>query len=151
MENKTKIILSRPSEWMNRARSYAVFIDGKESGKIKNGSSEEYLVSPGTHQLYCKFAWYSTPVFTVDIQSQQVAYILVKSGMKYYWPLFCLMFIGIITNLFYSRSHGERPLWMLLVQLVLILPGLLYMLYFLTFGRKTYLRIEEDTDNVFAS
>ena len=151
MENKTKIILTRKGEWVNRARSYTVFIDGVASGKIRNGSSEEFLVTPGSHQVYCKFAWYSSPVFTLQMESQKVEYLLVKSGMKYYWPLFLFLLTGIVINLLYSRKPEERPFWVLVVQFILILPALLYLLYYLTFGRKNYLSIEEDKENVFAS
>ncbi|HTQ26475.1 MAG TPA: hypothetical protein VMI35_00030 [Puia sp.] len=151
MESKTKIILSRPSQWMNRARSYSVFIDGSEVGKIRNGSSEEFLVNPGQHEVYCKLAWYSSPVFALTVEPGRVEYIRVKSGMKYYWPLFFVLVVGLIINLFFSREPGQRPSWIWVIQLVFILPSILYMFYYLTLGRRNYLRVEEDRDNVFAS
>ena len=151
MQNKAKIILSRPSAWMNRFRPYSIFIDDIHSGNIKNGSSEEFLLNPGTHHIKCKIAWYSSPVYTVSIEQDSVEYLLVKSGIRYYSLMLVSLFSGIIINLFYSRVMDERPLGIFILQLVLILPALIYMLYYLTVGKKNYLVIEEDKDNFFAS
>ena len=71
--------------------------------------------------------------------------------MKYYWPMVVLLFAGVIINLLYRKDHEERPLWMFILQFFLLLPSLLYMLYYLTVGRKYYLLIEEDKENIFAS
>jgi len=151
MENKTKIILSRRSEWINRSRNITVYIDGNEAGRIRNGSTEEFLVSPGSHQLQCRIAWYSSPVIVVNMEPQEVEYLVVKSGMKYYWPLFFLLLAGVLLNLLFTYRRDERPWWMLLVQTLLILPALVYFLYYMTAGRKKYLQIEKDQDNFFAS
>ena len=151
MEEKTKIILTRPAEWMNRARSYRVFIDDQERGSIRSGQSEEFLVSPGTHNIYCRMSWYSSLPFSCSLQAGEVQYVQVKSGMKYYWPLFGLLFIGILLNLRFSRDGEQRPIQILVLQMAMILPGLLYMLYYLTLGRKRYIVMREDRDNVFAS
>ncbi len=42
----TKIIINRKSESLNRLRGFKVFIDDKEVGAVKNGSSEEFVVEP---------------------------------------------------------------------------------------------------------
>jgi hypothetical protein len=151
MDKGSKIILNRPSQWMNRARAYRVIIDGEEKGQIRNGSAEEFLIAPGTHKLYCQLAWYKSPVFTVTLVGGDVEYLRVKSGMKYYWPLLIVMVLGISMNLYFSRRAEEGSLVIRTLQLILILPALLYMLYYLTIGRKYYLLMEQDKDNVFAS
>jgi len=136
---------------MNRFRPYTIFIDDVLSGNIKNGSSEEFLLSSGTHYIQCKIAWYSSPVYTVNIEQNSVEYLLVKSGIRYYWLMLGSLFLGIAINLFYSQVLDERPLAIFVLQLILILPALLYMLYYLTIGKKNYLVIEEDKDNFFAA
>ncbi|MBS1599619.1 MAG: hypothetical protein JST75_15445 [Bacteroidetes bacterium] len=151
MQTKGKIILTRPSAWMNRFRTYSVFIDDVHAGTIKNGSSEEFLLTPGTHSITCKIAWYSSPVFSISMEQDSVEYLLVKSGIRYYSLMLVCLFAGIIINLFYSQVMNERPLGIFILQLTLILPALLYMLYYLTVGKKNYLIIEEDKDNFFAS
>jgi hypothetical protein len=150
MTGKTKIILSRRSEWMSRARVFRVFIDGEEKGQIRNGSTEEYPVDPGKHQIYCQVAWYKSMPFSIDLGPGEIEYLCVRSGMKYYWPLFLTMLVGIFINLFFSSHAEPRPLNIQILQLILILPALLYLLYYLTVGRRNYILLEPDKDNVFA-
>lgn len=150
MEQKTKVIVTRKGEWMNRARSYNVMIDEQKTGAIKNDSSEEFVVEPGTHTIRCGLMWYSSPSITVSLQPGEIAYLRVKSGMKYYLPLFILMIAGLLLNLVWSGRPAERPSWVIYVQLLLLLPALGYIMYFITLGRKKYLLLEKDKDNFFA-
>src|ERR1700759_3799303 len=117
METKTKIILTRRSEWLNRLRSYKIFIDDSEAGIIKNGDSEEFAITPGVHSIQCKIAWYSSPVFTIDIVKGANEYLLVRNGIKYYWITIVLLFTGVIINLIYTSTHRERPFEIFVLQL----------------------------------
>jgi len=151
MSNKTKIILTRHSAWMNRLRSYTVYIDNREAGSIRNGSSEEFSIAPGAHQVQCKMAWYSSQPFTVNVDENKIEYLVVKSGIKYYWLMFVLLLTGLLINAFHQSRGEERPMWIFVLQFALILPALCYMLYYLTVGRKNYLLIEEDKENIFSN
>jgi hypothetical protein len=151
MEKSNKIILNRPSQWLNRTRSIKVLIDAVEVGTIKNGSSEEFVIGSGQHSIQCRIAWYCSPVINVNLNRNEIEYLVVKNGMKYYWPLFLMMLVGIFINLFYLRFQPERPLSASFMQLVLILPALIYLLYYMTIGRKNYLVLETDEENIFAS
>src|SRR6185436_20688857 len=127
METKTKIILSRPSDWIYRMRPYKVFINDKEMEKIKNGGVEEYDVQPGATNVVCKVDWYSSRPFTINLQPGETAYLRVKIGMKLYWPMLIAVTIGAVL-IFTNRKSAGRPDWILPVALVLIIPGLLYSL-----------------------
>jgi hypothetical protein len=152
MESKAKIILTRSSEWMNRARGYRVFIDGIEKGKIKNGISEEFVLEPGQHFIQCKIDWCSSHVFSLDLKPDEISYIRVKSGMKYYWPLLILLFVGLMLNLYFSVSLIKpKPSWASYLQIACVFPCLIYIIYNLSFGSKEYLLLEEDVENVFAA
>jgi hypothetical protein len=151
MENTNKIIVSRPNQWLNRTRIVKVFIDDKEAGSVKNGSSEEFAIGSGQHIVQCKMDWQSSPVMIVNLNQHEIEYLIVKNAMKYYWPLFLLMLIGVGINLFYLRYQTQRPLGASLLQLALILPALIYLLYYITIGRKKYLILEADQENIFAS
>ncbi len=152
MENKTKIILTRKPEWMNRARAFKVIIDGTEKGRITSGSTEEFVINPGQHQVLCKLGWCTSPVYTIDIKEDEIAYLKVQSNLKYYWPLALLLFAGLIVNLYYSiNGIHPKPIWASYLQLAFMLPVLGYVLYKVTFARKDYLFLGEDADNVFAN
>ena len=149
MEAKTKIILNRPSDWIYRMRPYRVFINDKEVSKIKNGAVEEFPVEAGSATVQCKVDWYSSRPLTVDLKEGEIAYLRVRSGMKLYWPFLIAVAIGAFLIFFY-RKRPDRPDWAIPVALVLVIPGLLYSLYYMTLGRKDTLVVEKDAKNVFA-
>ncbi|PWT70168.1 MAG: hypothetical protein C5B59_21100 [Bacteroidetes bacterium] len=151
MQQKSKIILTRRTQWLNRVRTYHVFIDGVEVGSIRDGASEEFVVTPGNHTIQCKIAWYGSPVFPVLVEPERIEYLVVKSGMRYYWFALILLIAGLFINLSYFRNMVERPFWVFIIKMVIVLPALLYFLYYLTFARKQYLLIEIDKENIFAS
>jgi hypothetical protein len=150
MENKTKIIITRKSEWMNRLRSYTIFIDGAEAGFVKNGSSEEFNVQPGEHTVYCKLNWFYSPEFKTAIHPDEIEYLRVKSGMRFYYVFVFLFLAGILVNFYYKQSHIHRPQWVWWMVICTLVPYILYILYYFTIGRKKYFILEKDSENVFA-
>ena len=150
MEQRSKIILTRKTEWLNRLRGYRFFIDGNESGKIKNGSTEEFVIDPGTHKVQCKLNWCVSREFEVSVQPGETSYLLVKSGLKYFWIFYILLLAGLGYNLYYTFAHIRRPSYVSNLVWILILPAVLYMLYYLTIGRKDYLIVGKDSKNIFA-
>jgi len=144
-----KLIVSRKSEWVNRRRNYKLFIDGKEVGAIKGSSSEEFMVEPGTHLVQCKIDWCCSPDYKVEVQDGKNNYLRVSSGMKFYPPLFILMLIGVFLPFYFKLTKLPRPEWLGTAQIVLLIPGILYLFYYLTFNRKKYLLVQEDTSNPF--
>ena len=145
----SKIIVSRKSEVMNRRRNYRIFIDGKEVGLIKNDSSEEFEVEPGSHNVQCKIDWCYSPTFNVDVKEGKNSYIRVGSGMKFYLPLLILMFIGVFFPMFFKFAKLPLPDWTNTAKIILVAPVVLYLLYNLTLNRKKYLLITDDTSNPF--
>lgn len=150
MEQKSKIILRRKAEWLNRLRGYRVFIDGKEINRIKSGSSEEYPVEPGVHKIQCKLDWCSSREFDVEIKQGETSYLLVQSGMKFFWIFYILLITALVYNFYFSFSHSEKPSYYRILTWVLILPAFLYLLYYLIFARRDYLLITKDAKNIFA-
>lgn len=150
MEQKSKIIITRKSEWLNRLKSYKIFIDDIESGKIKNASSEEFVTEVGIHKVQCKMNWVGSREFEIDIRPNETSYLLVKSGLKFFWIFYILLLVGIAFNLYYSFADVRRPSYVFTLELILILPAAVYLFYYLTFGKKDYLIVSKDTKNIFA-
>ena len=145
----TKIIINRKSEWINRARGFRLFIDGKEMGKLSNGSSEEYQVEPGKHILYCKIDWCSSREINTDVKDGQTLFLKARSGMKYYSLGYVFLILSLILGPLLKLLNLPRPAHLSTIQLLILLPFLLYMTYYLTLGRKKYISLEEDKDNFF--
>jgi hypothetical protein len=148
MENKTKIIITRSSEWMNRLRSYTIFIDGMPAGFVKNGSSEEFIVTPGVHKLQAKLGFFYSKEFSANVGVDQIVYLKTKSALRFYWPLYILLLAGVLLNLL--NKNADKTVWIAPVEWICISPFILYFLYYLTAGRKKYLLLDDDKDNIFS-
>lgn len=145
----TKIILNRKNEWRNRARGFKVWIDGKEVGTIADGGSEAYPVEPGTHKLLCKIDWCSSPELELTVQEGETRFVQVGSGMKYYSLFTALMVLVLLSGPVIKYLQLKVPEEFTYLQLGVLVPFLLYYLYYLSFGRNRYLQLKEDGTNLF--
>ena len=145
----TKIILNRESEWMNKARGIKFFLDDVELGKVADGSSAEYLVEPGIHTMQCKIDWCSSGELKLQLNEGETKFLKIRSGMKYYSFGSILVILILLTGIFLDLAHITRPEYFIWLQVALILPSVFYLLYYLTIGRKKYLLLQEDNDNIF--
>ncbi len=146
---QTRIVLTRSSEWMNRARSFKVFIDDQQVGTIANGAAESYTVTPGSHKLMCKVDWCGSRDFELNLQPGETAYLRVQSGMKYYWQFVAPMIAILFINAFMIFSNKPRPFWFNILIGLVCLPGAGYILYYTAFSRKDYLLIKYDDKSLF--
>ena len=148
MENKTKLVLTRKSEWLNRLRGYKVFIDGVKTGVVRNGDTEEFLLQPGTHTLTCKVDWCSSRDYKFEVNEGEVAYAHVRSGMRHYW-YFLIPTLVLYLVYSYGFERADRPRYLLYIMMFLFLVTGGYFLYYTVFSRKDYLLIEKDTTTLF--
>jgi len=162
-----KIIINRKNEWVNSRTSYRVLIDGNEVGVIKNGSSEEFIIEPGAHSVTLKLGIYSGVTMTLILLSNQTIYLKTHSAWKFFKLFQTLFFIVLVLNLapFYRPKGNHREYHfdstkyihlleannIFLLEAILISPLLLSYLYHLTIGRKKYIILERDDDNIFNS
>jgi hypothetical protein len=69
----TKIIVRRTNAiWQDKARQYAVLLDGKEIAAVSNGSEVAFDTEPGKHTVQMKIDWCRSPEFEVDVQAEAV-------------------------------------------------------------------------------
>ena len=145
----TKIIISRKSEWINRSRDFKLFIDGNETGKIANGGSEEYFLEPGLHTLQCKVDWCSSPELTIEVKEGETGFLKTRSAMKYYTVGYVLLLLSLGSGPILKLIGISRPANFSTFQVAILIPFLLYLTYYLTLGRKKYISLKEDKDNIF--
>jgi len=151
MDNKARVILRRSSEWVNRARGLKVMIDGQQAGSIRNGSTEDFKVEPGTHKIFCKVDWCSSRELEFNAAAGEAVYLFVRSGMKYYWQVALPLLAVVLLNMYYIFSVGVRPTWLNYLLIIVALPACIYFFYYTTFGRKDYLVIRKDDKAGFGS
>lgn len=131
-----KLIIKRSNEFNNRLRSYNIFVDGERIGSVANGQAEEFSVPAGEHKIIAKITWCSSPELSFNIGENEKKYFRVggfKLG-KFLTPLALL--IAVLSVLFKNKFGITWVSY-------LIIPVLLVLIYYLTFGRKDYLTIKE--------
>jgi hypothetical protein len=147
MEKKTKLVLTRKSELLNALRGYRVVIDGEKRGKIGNGDTEEYEVTPGKHIVSCKVDWCGSRDYAFEVNEGEVAYLQVKNGARHFFYFFIPAIVLYIAYKF-GDTAGERP-YLLYALIFVGLAYIAYMLYYTVISRKDYLSIEKDSTTLF--
>lgn len=133
-----KLIVKRSSEWNNRFRTIGIYLNGEKIGDIGNGELKEFELAPGSHQLKSKIDWCGSQELQFDIVQGQTK-VVALSGFKYGKYLVPIV---LLITLLYSLFGAQ---WNMDVKyfVMLILPAALYLLYFLSFGRNSYLNLKE--------
>lgn len=133
-----KLIIQRNSEWNNKAREIGIYSNGKKLGTIKDGMTKDFELEAGTHDIYAKIDWCRSPKLNLKIEEHNTR-ILKLSGFKYGKWLMPVMLSFIALSILATYVLGMR--WNYFV----FIPGivLVYLGYFITFGRKRYLRLTE--------
>lgn len=149
METTARIVLSRSSEWMNKARSFKVIVDGQQVGTISNGGTEEFMLASGQHKVFCKVDWCSSREYDVNLAPEETAYLHVKSGMKYYWQFTIPLLVILFLNFYLTFSKSGKPVWFNFLLIAIAVPAIIYILYYTLFNRKDYLAITKDETTLF--
>ena len=63
--------ITRTSQYANKLRAYSIFVDGTRVGKIKDGETVTYLVSPGSHTIQARIDWCRTKPFEITVKPGQ--------------------------------------------------------------------------------
>jgi hypothetical protein len=82
INSNPKIIISRTSQYTNNLRSYKVFIDSKEVGKIKDGERLTLEVEPGNHSIYLKIDLDKSDEIMFDIKQNETIQFNCGSKIK---------------------------------------------------------------------
>ncbi len=131
-----KIIIQRTNEVNNRFRNYNIYIDDKFMGKIANGQSVEFEMTDETHMVEARIDWCSSPTIIVSKKGREAKTIQV-GGFKYAkWLMPVTLGIIGLHALFSNFFNFDYFMF-------LILPAFLFIIYYLTIGRKKYLTIKE--------
>ncbi len=130
-----KIFIGRPSEIFNVKNAYRIYIDEKEVGAIGNAESSYFEVENGEHTVAAKmnsFMGSAQVLLTVNGDEVKSLKVTGKSGVLW------LAGVAAIDMLLIAMQDVLE-----LRYLYLICPGI-FLLYFLTIGRKNHLSLTLD-------
>lgn len=131
----SKIIITRSSEWSNRARAVAIYLDDEKLGTVANGAVETFEVPPGLHKLRAKMDWCGSREEVFTIHEGETKYFKL-SGFKYSTIIMPAFSIILVLHLLLKNFAGIK--WVIWA----VIPFFLVMLYYITIGRKDYLLLK---------
>ncbi len=143
-----KIIINRGSSIFSSMRSFDVWIDGKNAGFIKNGSSDEFVLPQGVHSIQCKVSFFSSNLQTVELSEDQVKVLAVSIRSQRF--IFLYVFIAAFMLLPNFLSY-PLPEWYKTLRVVFLVAIIIYMSFLMIFLRKSHLKLEEDAKSFFNS
>lgn len=130
------IRVQRSREYNNRMRDYKIFIDGKQVGTIANGETKDFETTLGQHIVTAKIDWCSSPDISVFVKDNLVTILRVGGFKNGQW----LMPIGSgLIALHFILTYFTKFNYSILFAL----PFFILLFYYLTFGRKKYLTLNE--------
>ena len=134
VQNSNKIILIRKKEFNNRLRNIIVLIDDEKKIKLLNREKNIIIEESQTVRLKAKIDWCYSPEIVVSFDNNGLnKKVMVSSQISNIYMtliLICALLGGILTII--------KGNWVFMIPfLVLYLKPL----YFITIGRKRYLRL----------
>ena len=148
-----KIIISRKSEIKQRIRRFKVLIDGEVAGEVTSTNPGEYHVQQGKHIIQCKTGWFSSEPYEVTLGENDVKVLNVTVNLPYFSIVYLVLIAAVLLPFFKRISSGTRDLpegwdWARAIAIFVVAS---YYLWFFVVKRKSYLRVVEDTKNIFNS
>ncbi|MGM1057464.1 MAG: hypothetical protein ACQEWG_16380 [Bacteroidota bacterium] len=132
-----KLIIERSSEWTNKMLEMGLYLNDSKIGNITDGEIKEMDLEPGKYYLTAKLGiWKSKPIF-IEMTSKTVKKVKL-SGLYYGegFLVFCLS-VAVVLLLKVVGIIELNPFWIIIGPLI----GL--SIYYLTLGRKVYIRLIE--------
>jgi len=129
------IKIKRTNDYVNSLRDYRLFIDGQKIGTIGNNQIKEFDIPIGHHSLIAKIDWCSSPDFSFETNGNDSKILLLGGKRSWRW-LMPLISISVVLSLLLKNVSYY-------ISAVLVLIPFLYILYYLTIGRKNFLTIKE--------
>ena len=133
-----KLIIKRSSEWTNKFRAIAIYLDGKKIGDIEYGEIKEFEIEPGIHNIKAKIDWCRSNSLELYIEDNQTKCIEL-SGFKFSKFLMPVTIVISLIYFIFEKQFNLNPA----IFLLLILPPSMYLFYHLTFRRNKYLNLKE--------
>ena len=123
--------IHRPNNFIGQVRKFKVYVDNKLIGTVSNGQSQEFQISAGKHEIYCKQDIFNTPFkyeFTVSenetktlkaqYKNKSFSSILMNIGVAILF-FFSGIFSQFITEYFKINHLWWIPVYALFIILIL--------------------------------
>lgn len=76
------LTVTRDSGYADLVRAYAVMLDGKKIGELKNGESKDFTISPGAHDIQMRIDWCGSLTFRFNASEEEPSRFKVSSNLR---------------------------------------------------------------------
>ena len=120
-----KIIVHRPSGFLGFAKRFKIYVDNQKVGALANGSSYEFEIAAGQHEIYCKQDMFSTIEgyqFSINENETKSFNATYQKPVKTLGVMFLWIFLSIIlSRSLTSLLNLNEQLWLLFYFIFVIL------------------------------
>jgi len=131
-----RLKIRRTNQYLNRYRSYQIFIDGERAGSIPNGETGSFEINGGKHRIFAQTGFGKSSEILIDIDENE-GKELKLGGFKnanVVVPVIAAIFIlNCLLIYLVGFEFGKIINWLLI----------LIILFFIGFGRNRYLTLKE--------
>lgn len=131
-----QLTIVRKKEFINYFRNYRIVIDGKKAGSVGNGQTKVFDIPDGHHTIQAGIDWCASQTKDVKVDADDNVTLYV-GGFTHNQHLFTKFVVVLIVDLIL------RYLIQFEYTRMVFLPFGLVIFYYMTFGRKQYLQLEE--------
>jgi len=85
--------VTRDAGYADLLRAYAVMLDGKKIGELKNGESKTFQISPGAHSISMKIDWCGSKTLQFQSAETDSSAFKVSSNLRGFKLLFIFWYI----------------------------------------------------------
>ena len=129
-------LIIKRSDNYNKSRDYQIFLDEENIGTISNNQTKIFEVEEGQHTLVAKIGWWSSSKIPLKLHDDDQKNFTV-SGFKNGESILIIA-AGLLGFNFISKFLFNNDF-----EVMLTIPALLLIIYYLTLGQKTYLVFSE--------
>jgi hypothetical protein len=119
-------------------RNFGVYLDDKKVGTFANGETAEYEVKTRMYKLNSKIDWCGSRTIEFEIKENETKTIEL-SGFKYGTLILPIMLVILLIYVVAKTEFNTDLDFLWIFGIILFC----YPLYYMTFGKKEYLRITE--------
>lgn len=131
-----QLIIKRNTEWANKFRPFELYFNGKKVTDIHDRQLLTFEIPEGDHSLYAKVGSCGSETIYFSVAGEEIRRIEIRGFVfsKYLLPL-ALLTGTVYFGLYFRFNYNS----LLLATIMMFFLG--YLIYFISFGKKQYLRL----------
>ncbi|MCG9972746.1 hypothetical protein [Christiangramia crocea] len=133
-----KLLLKRNSEWANKMKTYHLYLNGREFTEIRHDEVLSFEIPEGKYRLEARVDWCGSQPLELEFKEGEIRKVEITGFVfsKYLFPSALSTLIIYMAIYFHFKVNS-----LFLASVLMFFFG--YLVYFMTFGRKHYLRLME--------